>query len=118
MSVRVSHSGGSVALSFGPFETLFGLKRRLDIPRSQITSIEVMDRSEVPRTEGSWLRAPGTHIPGVIRYGSYGREPLREFWLVLRQRRVVVMNIEDWAYHRVVLGSTEPDRLASELSGR
>jgi hypothetical protein len=75
-----------------------------------------MDRSDVPATEGAWLRAPGTHVPGLIRYGSYGREPLREFWLVLRQRRVVVIEVEDWAYHRVILGTGEPEGLVRELS--
>ena len=43
------------------------------IPRSRISSVEAIDRSEVPSTEGAWLRAPGTHVPGLIRYGSYGR---------------------------------------------
>lgn len=116
MSVRVSHTDSSVVLRFGPFASLFSLKGRLDIPRSQITSVEVMERSQVLATEGTWLRAPGTHIPGLIRYGSYGREPLREFWLVLRQERVVVVTVENWAYHRVIIGSREPDRLASEIS--
>ncbi len=117
MGVNVSQTDSSVVLRFGPLQSLFGLKGRLDIPRSQITSVEVMDRTGVPATEGTWLRAPGTQIPGLIRYGSYGREPLREFWLVLRQTRVVVIGVADWAYHRVVIGSGDPDRLASELEG-
>lgn len=115
MGVRVSHTESSVVLHFGTFESLFSLKGPLDIPRSQVVSIDVMERAHVPATEGTWLRAPGTHIPGLIRYGSYGREPLREFWQVLRQKRVVVATVSDWAYHRVVIGSGDPDRLASEL---
>ena len=115
MGVRVSHTESSVVLRLGPFESLFSLKGRLDIPRSQITSIEVLERSEVPSTEGTWLRAPGTHIPGLIRCGSYGREPLREFWQVLRQQRVVVVGVNDWAYSRLVLGSHDPNRLAEAL---
>jgi hypothetical protein len=116
MGVRVSHTESSVVLRLGPFESVFGLKGRLDIPRSQIRSIEVMERSEIPATEGAWLRAPGTHIPGLIRYGSYGREPRREFWLMLRQKRAVVITVADWAYHRVIIGAGDPDRLAGELN--
>ena len=116
MGVSVSHTDSLVVVRFGPLESIFALKGRLDIPRNQITSIEVMERSEIPATEGTWLRAPGTHIPGLIRYGSYGREPLREFWLVLRQKRAVVITVADWAYHRVVIGSGDADRLAGELN--
>ncbi|MDH3249806.1 MAG: hypothetical protein OEQ47_12635 [Acidimicrobiia bacterium] len=115
MGVRISQTESSVVLKLGPFEALFALKGRLDIPRSHITSIETLDRVEVPATQGAWLRAPGTHVPGLIRYGSYGREPMREFWLVLRQRRVVVIHVDDWAYHRVILGSRDPGRLVHEL---
>lgn len=118
MRPDVSHTDSSVVLKFNPFDSLFSLKGRLDIPRNQIESIEVMDRSQIPATEGTWLRAPGTHIPGLIRYGSYGREPLREFWLVLRQKQVVVVEIRDWAYHRVVIGTSDPGRLADELNRR
>ena len=115
MGVGVSHTDSTVVVRLGPLQSVFALKGRLDIPRSQISSIEVMERSEIPATEGTWLRAPGTYIPGLVRYGSYGREPLREFWLVLRQKRAVVITVAVWAYHRVVIGSNDPDRLASEL---
>lgn len=118
MGVRVSHTEGSVVIELGPIDAIFSLKGRLDIPRAQITSIEVMDRSDVPSTAGTWIRAPGTYVPGLVRYGSYGTEPNREFWLVRRQRRVVVVDVRDWAYHRVVIGSTDPDTLAAELGGR
>lgn len=116
MSVTVTHTGSSVVLKPGPIASIFSLKGRLDIPRAQITSVEVTDRGEIPTTEGTWLRAPGTYIPGLVRYGSYGREPLREFWLMLRQERAVVIDVADWAYHRVVIGSDDPERLAAEIS--
>jgi hypothetical protein len=117
MGVRVTRSNDIVTLKLGPVDSVFALKGRLDIPRSHISSVEVIDRSEVPSTEGAWLRAPGTHVPGLIRYGSYGREPLREFWLVRRQARVVVVHVRDWAYHRLVLGVPDPEGLAAAIRG-
>jgi hypothetical protein len=117
MGVRGSHTADVVTLRLGPIESIFALKGRLDVPKTQITSIEVMDRAAVPSTEGAWLRAPGTHIPGLIRYGSYGREPLREFWMVRRQKRVLVIGVRDWAYHRIILGVPDPESLAASVQG-
>lgn len=115
MGVSVSPAGDSIVIELDPIDAVFAVKRRLDIPRSHVVAVEVLDRSDVPSTEGTWLRAPGTHLPGLVRYGSYGKEPLREFWMVRRQGRVVMVDVRDWAYHRLVLGVRDPDRLASQI---
>ncbi|HEY5685185.1 MAG TPA: hypothetical protein VIY70_07415 [Acidimicrobiia bacterium] len=117
MAVRAARTEDTVVLKLGPLDALFAVKGRLDIPGSHITSVLVMNRSDVPSTPGAWLRAPGTYVPGLIRYGSYGREPVREFWMVLRHRRVVVIDVRDWAYHRLILGVSDPDALAAAIRG-
>ncbi|MDH3262026.1 MAG: hypothetical protein OEM81_11050 [Acidimicrobiia bacterium] len=117
MSVKVERAGDVIVLRLGPVDSLFAIKGRLDIPASHVTSVEVMDLKAVPRTEGTWLRAPGAYVPGLIRYGSYGRQPLREFWMVRRQRRVVVINVRDWAYHRLILGVSDPEAFAASVRG-
>ena len=57
--------------------------------------IESIERFVRPRNEvkwgKAWLRVPGTHIPGVIRYGSYGVGAGREFWATTREPDVVVI---------------------------
>ena len=118
MGVHIEHAGESVVLRMGPVGSVLAVKGRLDIPASHITSVQVMNRAEVPSTPGTWLRAPGTFVPGLVRYGSYGREPHREFWLVFRQKRVVVVDVRDWAYHRLVIGTGHPDELAAEIKDR
>jgi hypothetical protein len=97
------------------FDGLFALKSRLEVPLSHINSVDVLMRSRVPPTPGTWLRAPGTHVPGLIRYGSYGREPFREFWAVYRQRFVLVIRVDDWDYHRLVLGVKDAPLHAGEI---
>lgn len=104
----MQHSDDTIVLKLTGPSRVFGLKGRLDIPREHVISVEVMPRKAVPPTPGTWLRAPGTHIPGLVRYGSYGREPHREFWAVYRQREVLVVAIRDWAYSRLVLATRDP----------
>jgi hypothetical protein len=108
MSIRVSCSSDAVVVSLTGLDRLFALKTRLDIPESRIASVEVMSRTSVPPTPGTWLRHPGTHIPGLIRHGSYGTEPNREFWAVYRQTDVLVVTVEGWSYRRIVLGTRDP----------
>jgi hypothetical protein len=94
---------------------VFALKGRLEVPLSRINSVDVLARAHVPPTPGTWLRAPGTHVPGLIRYGSYGREPQREFWAVYRQRYVLAIGVDGWDYHRLVLGVKDAPLHAGEI---
>jgi hypothetical protein len=115
MAIRLQLERDLVVVSLSGLARVLAVKGRLDIPRSRITSVEVMPRKDVPSTRGTWLRAPGTYLPGLIRYGSYGREPNREFWAVRRQREVLVIGVSDWAYTRLILGTRDPHADASLL---
>jgi hypothetical protein len=117
MPITLRPAGDLIVVEFSGPSRVFGLKGRLDIPQSHITSVEVVHRKEVPPTPGTWLRAPGTHIPGVVRYGSYGREPNREFWAVYRQREVLVVAVRDWAYSRLVIATKDPQADAATIRG-
>lgn len=116
MPITVKSSGDTVVVKLTGPSRIFGLKGRLEIPKGHVTSAQVVPRKAVPPTPGTWLRAPGTHIPGLIRYGSYGREPNREFWAVYRQREVLVIGIRDWAYSRLVLATRDPQAGATSLA--
>jgi hypothetical protein len=115
MSVHVDRSDDSVVVALSGPDRIFGFKSKLVVPRGQITSIEVLPRKAVPPTPGTWLRHPGTHIPGLIRFGSYGTEPNREFWAVYRQADVLVIAIEGWPYRRLVLGTRDPHSDATRI---
>lgn len=117
MPIRVNRSGGSVVVTLTGFDRLFALKSRLLVPTRSITSVEVMPRTAVPPTPGTWLRHPGTHIPGLIRYGSYGTEPNREFWAVYRQTDVLVVMVLGWSYSRLVLGTRDPHGDTAAIRG-
>lgn len=108
MSIHVQRADDSVVVSLTGFDRLFGFKAKLDLPADRVTALEVMSRTAVPPTPETWLRHPGTHIPGLIRYGSYGTEPNREFWAVYRQANVLVITVGGWSYSRIVLGTADP----------
>ena len=98
----------------GPDRAL-ALKSRMEIPLGKISSVQVIERKQVPPTPGTWLRAPGTHVPGLVRHGSYGLAPQREFWAMYRQRLALVIGVEDWDYCRLVLGVKDAPVIAGEI---
>lgn len=116
MGIGVEVSSVAVQVRLSPIGGVLAVKRRMEIPLDLVTGAAAMERRTVPPGNGTWLRAPGTHIPGLIRYGSYGRVPQREFWAVIRQRRVLVITVDDWDYCRVILGVRSPDSHAAAIS--
>ena len=96
-------------------DRLFALKRQLEVPLGQISAVDVIERKQVPPTPGTWLRAPGTYLPGLVRHGSYGRAPHREFWAIYRHRLALVVTVDDWAYSRLVLGVKDAPVVAGEI---
>ena len=116
MGVQIRVESRSISVRLSPLTRVLAVKRRLEIPLHLVIDATAVDRKAIPPGDGTWLRAPGTHIPGLIRYGSYGREPHREFWVVLRQRRVLVITNRDWDYRRVILGTADPDSAAATIS--
>lgn len=116
MAIELTTEPKQVLIDLTAINGLLAIKRHLQIPTHLITGVEAMNRKAVPPGEGTWLRAPGTYIPGLIRHGSYSRPPHREFWAVFRQKQVLVINIRDWDYVRVVLGIRDPETHAAAIA--
>ena len=110
MAIEVTVGSDAVEVELSGWDRIFALKSRLAVPRDRITAVSVVHRSEV-----GWppaLRAPGTFVPGAIKHGSYGMGAKREFWALFRQERVLVMEVDQWGYARVVLGLQDADLVA------
>ena len=116
MSHRFTVGPDSLTIElFGPDRWL-ALKRRLDIPLERITDIRALKQSEVPYTRSTWLRAPGGYFPGLFRHGSYGWASNREFWAAVGKADVIVIDVDDWDYHRVVISVPDPEGMVETLT--
>ena len=113
MRVSINDDGTKVLFRLSPFEAPLALKKRLEVPSHLITSAQAMSRSEIPH--GPIIRAPGTYIPGLVRFGSYGRQPNRQFWAVFRQDPVLVVDIEGWDYTKLVVGVADAGQTAGSV---
>jgi len=114
MGIEITTEPKQVRVDLTGIDGLLAIKRHLQISTHLITG--AMDRKALSPGDGTWLRAPGTHIPGLIRHGSYGRAPHREFWAVFRPKRVLVITVRDWDYARVILGIRDPETHAAAIA--
>ena len=116
MAVTARVADDQVIVELRGFDRILSLKGRLAVPAATITSVEAKPRESVQRLPGRWLRLPGTYVPSMVHHGAYGLGADREFWAIFRQERVLVIRTEGWNYARLILGVSNPDEVAAELS--
>ena len=94
-------------------DQLWALKSRLEIPLSHVVGPEVN-----PGVAQGWskgVRAPGTHVPGVIAAGTFYQEGERVFWDVHDPEKTVVIHLEDERYARLVIEVEDPPATAAAI---
>jgi hypothetical protein len=113
MRISVADDGRTIVFRLSPLQVPLAFKSKLEVPVEAIKAAEAVPRSEVPF--GPMVRAPGAFIPGLIRFGSYGRKPNRHFWAVIRHDPVLVVDLENWEYKRLVIGVDDAAQAAGSI---
>jgi hypothetical protein len=113
--LRIVLESDALLVRFAPWERLMAVRwRELRIPRTAIRQIE----RSVPPPTLKQLRAPGTHVPGLIKAGSYYTSRGKEFWFVTFRRKAhpITISLTGLRYAQVVLGFSTgetPERIES-----
>jgi hypothetical protein len=92
---------------------LWALKSRLEIPLSHVVGAEF--NPEIAREWRKGIRAPGTHVPGVITAGTFYQEGERVFWDVHDPEKTVVIRLKDERYARLVIEVDDPLATAAAI---
>jgi hypothetical protein len=87
-------------------DRLWALKSRLEIPLSHVVGAEADPQVALGWWKG--LRAPGTHVPGVVTAGTFYQEGERVFWDVHDPEKTVVIRLRDERYARLVIEVEDP----------
>ena len=61
------------------------------------------------------VRAPGTHVPGVITAGTFYQEGEPVFWDVHDPEKTVVIQLRDERYARLVIEVDDPHATAAAI---
>ena len=79
-------------------EILLCFRSSLSIPIDRITEVS----TEKPGWDWG-ARAPGIHIPFLVKMGTYLAGGGREFWATTIGKPYLLIEVEGWNYARVVL---------------
>jgi hypothetical protein len=94
-------------------DKLWALKSRLEIPLENIRAV----RADPTIARGWWkgIRAPGTHLPGVIVAGTFYQHGKRIFWDVHDPERTIVVELADERYDELIVEVADPAAAIAQL---
>ena len=98
---RVRIDGSDLVVEVEGLDRLWALKSRITIPLAHVRGA-THDPGIVRDPKG--IRAPGTHLPGVLVAGTYHRDGDKVFWDVHDPSDAVVIELSDEEYTRLVIG--------------
>jgi hypothetical protein len=104
--VAVHQEGNTVFFTIEGWHKLWSFRSELRIPRANITSAR--HDPEAARTWG--FRAPGTHIPGLLKAGT--------FYLVDSLENAIVVELADEQFARLIIEVADPAATVALLNGR
>ena len=84
---------------------LWALKGKLSVDLAQVRNVRT--GQSAASDYAYWLRIPGTHIPGVIRAGTYMAAGKRAFWSVTRPEDALVIELRGARYEAIVVNVQE-----------
>jgi hypothetical protein len=103
--VDLSIDGERLIVEVRGVDRLLAARRRIDVPLAHVRSVRA-DPDAARRWPG--VRAPGTHIPFVVKAGTFYSHDQRIFWDVHHPERAIVIELEDERWSRLVLEVADP----------
>ena len=114
MSIKVDIEGNELAVAFTGWDRVWTFHRGARIPLAHVASARVGNRDEEVRT--ARLRIAGSYIPKRMATGLFTmRSGGRQLWAVYRRRDVLVIDLTDEKWKRLVLQVDDPAALAARI---
>jgi len=103
---QISVSENKLVVEMQGWDKLWALKSRLEIPIEHIKAVRA--DPEIAKSRRRGFRMLGTHVPGVITSGTFRQEGDTIFWNVHRPENVIVIELHDERYAKLVIEVAEP----------
>ena len=110
--VRVD--GDDLVVVIEGLDKLWALKSSLTIPLGNVRGATA-DPGITADPKG--IRAPGSHVPGVITAGTFHLDGEKVFWDVKDSSKAVVIELADERYARLVIEVAEPAATVALIEG-
>lgn len=106
LMTEVEIAGDSLIVRVKGLHKLWAFKSGLEIPLGHVAG--AAPYRDVALEPGA-IRVLGTGFPGVISAGLYRRKGEWEFWDVMDEGKVIVVELTDERYSRLVVEVADPD---------
>ncbi|MCA1226661.1 hypothetical protein [Saccharopolyspora sp. 6M] len=98
--------GQDLVVEMAGLDKVWAHKSKLTIPLAHVRGA-TMDPGVLGEPKG--IRAPGTHVPGVITAGTFHKDGEKVFWAVRDARKAVVVELTgDERFARLVVEVEDP----------
>ena len=110
--VEITIEGDKLLLEVQGLDKLWSLKSRLEIPLRHIRGVK-SDPALASKPGG--LRAPGTHLPGVITAGTFYQDGQRIFWDVHNADNTIIIDLADEQYAQLIVEVADPQAAIQQI---
>lgn len=119
MPIDVSLDEEALHVHLSGLDSVWSLRRHIEVPRDSITGAEVAMVDDLRKTLG--LRIPGTYVPGLVAAGRYhvrGQPGKIQLWAVYRDDEVLVVDTDLDEPCRLVIQAENRAEIAESLDQR
>ena len=97
-------------------EKILCMRGSLRIPWPDIVTVSTNPPTSSPKD----IKMPGTHIPGIIKAGTFLTDRGKEFWYVTRKKSFLVLAVASrkYPYKRIILSVDNNEDLNSKIISR
>jgi hypothetical protein len=105
-------AGDHLIVTMQGLDRLWSLRSRIAVPLAHVRGATA--DPGITR-ESAGIRAPGTHLPGVITSGTYVKDGKRTFWNLRASQEAVVIELTGERFSRLVLGVDDARATAERI---
>jgi hypothetical protein len=109
---RVAVAGDTLSIEIEGLDRLWSLKSRLEIPLQHVRGATA--DPGIAREHHGW-RGPGAYVPGVLSAGTFHQDGKRVFWDVHDPAKVIVIELADEHFQRLVVEVDDPEATATAI---
>ena len=119
--MKVSITDSDLEIKFGTLEKILGVHGSFKIPLSCIKKASTGLPDSASLSSPKDVKMPGTHLPGVIKAGTYLTGRGKEFWYATRKKQFLVLELDDkegQPYRRVILSVDKNSDIKNRIGSR
>jgi hypothetical protein len=105
--------GDYLVVRLGIIDAMLSMRSTMRFPLTSVKNVYV---DPVAGEEPKGFKAPGTAIPGTLTKGTFHFDGVKTFWNIWRGSLVVVVELNDEKFDRVVIEQSNPEVIVEKIT--